>query len=464
MPVLLSGSSPVTLRAWARFIAVRRSCGDVGPAVNSYRIQIGRNMLEAALRYALSPDALQKSFFSAFRFAISNHIEEVLWKSGAGPKYPKPVPNNFHPNRPVVPVEPMHIQGQVLDAEFCLRYGFGESSISALNYLYSGSRQDSLFPFLESDSFSVGNFLFRLEPGDYEIIIDFADGVTAAGYATEIRPRSPGSLLGILGLRFASAVTREIAGPMPELESLDELSPCSAPPLWVSRRNGKVFTCVCFSYMARRAWSRQASQTEPFKIGNYDDVRLHPGLCSICSDHVPPPEVAGGGYYNAFLQRYLPYRSLFFMKMFDGIDLGHSDQKEGERVAENAARLAVGYPLIGQKWISEVTLYRTIRSLLASRLTFHHYQGKELEGQEIDIWIPSLKLAIEYHGPQHFQALPAWGGERALAAAKERDARKRALLKRLNYHLVEFSHDEQFTEETVVERIGPFLRADGNET
>ncbi len=410
-------------------------------------------MLEAALRYALSPDALQRSFFSAFRFAISNHIEEVLWKSGAGPKYPKPVPKNFHPNRPLVSVEPMHIQGQLLDAEFCLRYGFSESSISALNYLYRGSRQNSLLPFLESDSFSVGNFLFRLEPGDYDMIIDFADGVTAAGYATEIRPRAPGSLLGILGLRFASAVINEIAGPMPELESLDELSPRSAPPLWVSRRTGKVFTCVCFSYMAKRAWSRQASQTEPFKIDNYDGVRLHPGLCSICSDHVPPPKVAGGGYYNAFLQRYLPYRSLFFMKMFDGIDLSLSDLKEGERLAENAARLAVGYPLIGQKWISEVTLYRTIRSLLAPRLTFHHYQGKELEGQEIDIWVPSLKLAVEFQGPQHSQALPAWGGERALVVAKERDARKRALLKRLNYHLVESSHDEQFTEETVFERI-----------
>ena len=67
----------------------------------------------------------------------------------------------------------------------------------------------------------------------------------------------------------------------------------------------------------------------------------------------------------------------------------------------------------------------SVRSLLAPRIVFQHYQGKEMEGQGIDVWVPSLALATEYHGPQHFQALSAWGGEAALAAARERDDRKR---------------------------------------
>ena len=83
-------------------------------------------------------------------------------------------------------------------------------------------------PFLESDGFSIGNFLFRLEPGDYDLAVDFAEGVTAAGYGTEIRSRSLGSFLAILGLRFASEIVKEIAEPLPELERLDELLPCSA--------------------------------------------------------------------------------------------------------------------------------------------------------------------------------------------------------------------------------------------
>jgi hypothetical protein len=383
-------------------------------------------------------------------------IEELLKEAGAGARHSKPLPNYFHPKH-IVPVEPIQVQGETLDADFCLRYGFTESSVSALNYLHHGPSQNSLVPFLLSDSFTIGNFLFRLEPGDHELVLDFSDGVTAAGYAFEVRLRSLDSFLAILGIRFASEVTREIVEPLPELEHLDELSPCSEPPLWVGRRTGKVFTCLCFCYMASRAWLRRASQTEPFKSGDHAEVRLRPGLCSICSDHVPPPEAGSPNYYNAFLRRYLPYRALFLMKMFDGIELGIPDLKEAERIAENAARLAVGYPMIGQKWISETTLYRTVRSLLAPRVVCQHYQGKEMDGQEIDIWVPSIGLAIEYHGPQHSQPLAFWGGEAALAAAKERDERKRRRLHELGCHLVELHHDEQFTEETVLERIRAYL-------
>lgn len=351
------------------------------------------------------------------------------------------------------------MQGESLDAEFCLRYGFGSSSISALNYLYKGSRQNSVLPFLESDSFTIGNFIFRLEPGEYQLEVEFGDGASAAGYVADVRPRSVESFLLILGLRFACEVTKSIVAPLPVLESLDDFSPCSNPPLWINRRTGETYTCLCFSYVARKMWRREAYRTWAARAGD-KDIPMRPSLCSICSDHVPPPDAGNPMYFNTFLCRYLPYRQLFFAKMFDGIALEGESLKDAERIAENAARLAVGYPLIGQKWVSETTLYRTVRSLLAPRLVVQHYQGKELEGQEIDVWVPSLRLAIEYHGPQHTQPLRAWGGEAALAAVKERDERKRRKLSELGHHLVEFQHDEQFTEETVLERIRPFVPND----
>ena len=52
--------------------------------VTMSRIQIGRNVLEPALRYALSDDARERSFFSAFRFGIRMRIEELLKEAGAG--------------------------------------------------------------------------------------------------------------------------------------------------------------------------------------------------------------------------------------------------------------------------------------------------------------------------------------------------------------------------------------------
>jgi very-short-patch-repair endonuclease len=421
------------------------------------KIHIGPNVLDPALRYALSDEAFERDFFSAFRSGIKWRVEKLLEEVGAAPTSPKPLPQYFRPKKPLVSLDPIRIQGQSLDADFCSRYGFTESSVSALNYLYDGARENSLLPFLESDSFTIGNFLFRLEPGDYELDVEFNDGVTATGYVADIRPRSVESFLVILGLGFASEVIKAIASPLPEPEKLDELAPCAAPPLWINRRTGQVFTCLCFSYMAKRMWRRQAKHTLAGNAAGEAEILMRPGLCSICSDHVPPPKVTNAGHCNSFLRRYAPYQRLFHLKMFDGVALSIQELKDAERIAENAARLAVGYPLIGQKWISETTLYRTVRSLLAPRIVVQHYQGQEMDGQEIDVWVPSLRLAIEYHGAQHYQALSAWGGDTALAAAKERDERKRKKLAELGYHLLEFQHDEQFTEETVLERIRPYI-------
>lgn len=423
------------------------------------KIYIGSNVLEPALRYALSDQTFERDFFSAFRSGIRSCIEEFIKEIGAAPSFQKPLPSYFRPKMPLVSLQPIQMQGESLDAEFCLRYGFGDSSVSALNYHYRGSCQNSVLPILESDSFTIGNFIFRLEPGEYELDIEFGDGANATGYVADVRPRSVESFLLILGLRFASEVTKSVVGPLPELERLDELSPCSCPPLWISRRTGKTYTCLCFAYVAKKMWRHEAARAQAARAGD-TDIAMRSGLCSICSDHVPPPDAGNPMYYNTFLSRYLPYRQLFFAKMFDGIALEGENLKDAERIAEDAARLTVGYPLIGQKWISETTLYRTVRSLLSPRIVVQHFQGKELEGQEIDVWVPSLKLAIEYHGPQHTQPLRAWGGEAALAVAKERDERKRRKLSELGCRLVEFRHDEQFTEETVLERIRPYMPND----
>ena len=214
-------------------------------------ILIGLNVLEPALRYALSDQTFQRDFFSAFRFGIRSRVEELINEVGAAPSFHKPLPVYFRPKRALASLEPILLQGQSLDGEFCLGYGFSDSSVSALNYLYSGPRQNSVVPFLQSDSFTLGNLMFRLEPGEYELEVKFADGVTATGYVADIRPRSVESFLVVLGLRFASEVTKSVVGPLPELEKLDELSPCSSPPLWINRRSGQTFTCLCFAYMAK---------------------------------------------------------------------------------------------------------------------------------------------------------------------------------------------------------------------
>ena len=89
----------------------------------------------------------------------------------------------------------------------------------------------------------------------------------------------------------------------------------------------------------------------------------------------------------------------------------------------------------------------------------HHYRGEEMERLEIDIWIPTLKLAIEYQGEQHYQPIERWGGADGLKKRKENDKRKRELCRRNGFVLVEFVHSEELTEASVAKKLSRYLPA-----
>jgi very-short-patch-repair endonuclease len=88
----------------------------------------------------------------------------------------------------------------------------------------------------------------------------------------------------------------------------------------------------------------------------------------------------------------------------------------------------------------------------------HHYRGRELEGLEIDIWIPSLKVGIEYQGVQHFTAIQHWGGADALKKRIQNDERKKQICKSLGYKLIEFKYDENLSEEKLRNKINAVLQ------
>ena len=59
---------------------------------------------------------------------------------------------------------------------------------------------------------------------------------------------------------------------------------------------------------------------------------------------------------------------------------------------------------------------------------------------ELDIWIASRNVAVEYQGEQHFFPVPGWGGEKAFAAIQRRDAEKRKRCKQLGIRLIEIPY------------------------
>lgn len=82
------------------------------------------------------------------------------------------------------------------------------------------------------------------------------------------------------------------------------------------------------------------------------------------------------------------------------------EYKEKLRLKENTRRKSLGLPLVGYKYKREEELFKKIKIILPQVRVYNHYgRAKKdfLDGLEIDIYIPSLNLAIEHNGKQHYE-------------------------------------------------------------
>jgi hypothetical protein len=110
------------------------------------------------------------------------------------------------------------------------------------------------------------------------------------------------------------------------------------------------------------------------------------------------------------------------------------------REAENRLRERHGLPRIGEGWVSEMELYHLIHSIFPSAI--HHARPNWLKPQHLDVFIPDMSIAIEYHGAQHFEPVDLFGGEKALQETRTRDARKEKKCKENGVRLLVWRYDE----------------------
>ncbi len=106
------------------------------------------------------------------------------------------------------------------------------------------------------------------------------------------------------------------------------------------------------------------------------------------------------------------------------------------RAAENRLRQEAGVPLVGEGWIAETALYRVMASTFFETSVVQHGRPSWLGRQHFDIWFPEWKIAVEYQGMQHFEAVEYFGGAKSLADTIERDQRKADLARENGVFLV----------------------------
>jgi hypothetical protein len=131
----------------------------------------------------------------------------------------------------------------------------------------------------------------------------------------------------------------------------------------------------------------------------------------------------------------------------------HSAQRKLKSTFINFTREEFGFRKISEGWVTETMVYKLIHELLPNCEILRHHRPDWLEGLELDIYIPSIKLGIEYQGQQHFKAIKAWGGEKALKDLQTRDRRKAKICSKLGIPLIYIDYTNPITRRFISERL-----------
>ncbi len=336
-------------------------------------------------------------------------------------------------------------------------------------YWYSGEYGDdlpSLNSFLKVDSFAVGDVLCVVENKDIEVEIRNTGKLKLVGYAHDVKKRNRKSFVTFYGLHFdndfiRSSIKNLILECDCELCDLDEvrIDQRDFPITYVCRVCGKLYTCSCF-YSALK----ENIKMHPGNLDNIgvEDIGVKDNLCHLCTKETPKIRYGSSMYYSVFMQLFLPYHRLYTFRKHGStsiiLQFNMDTVKKLNDETENQLREYFGYPKIGEKWISETHLYKLVCSLHPENEVIFHYRGRELEGLELDIFIPELSLGIEYQGVQHYKSIKHWGGEEGLKKRMESDKRKKKICKSLGYELIEYRHDEEISEKNLVRKLRKLIR------
>lgn len=113
---------------------------------------------------------------------------------------------------------------------------------------------------------------------------------------------------------------------------------------------------------------------------------------------------------------------------------------------ENYLKQTLGLTDHNEKWIKEFAMVKLFYKWFADIKQITQASPDWLKPQKLDLFIPDLKLAIEYQGEQHFMPIEVFGGEEGFQSTKERDIRKNELCK-ANGIMVEYiNYDEDLFE------------------
>ncbi len=350
---------------------------------------------------------------------------------------------------------------KLLDIDFCAGYGHTMYSLEAINY-QSGLFTDyySLQVFKQIKNFSIGNIIIPLKTKGFDFVVKESEQIKIVGYSSDTRINKRKPFIALIGIHFdydsIKRITDNYLIENDDNPILDEVrfSTMSYPIMFTNRKTGDLYTCTCFENYID--WKDDFYRFSPklddnkFIKDKIKNLKYLEGVCHLCTNTTPLLDYGSSMYYSSFLVKFLPYYLLMNKKRNGSIFSGDDSEK---KLTENELRAKFGYYKIGERWTTETLLYNLLKEIFTETEVVFHYRGKELEGLELDIWIPEYKLGIEYQGVQHFKAVKHWGGEENLNKQRLNDKRKKEICQELNYKLIEFLYNEDITKDLILRKL-----------
>jgi hypothetical protein len=213
---------------------------------------------------------------------------------------------------------------------------------------------------------------------------------------------------------------------------------------------GKSYFCECFRTALEKHYTEALEKRGHYSengwphsfIATYQKSQFREGICHLCRD-IPSELFYCHPMYGSNVKvHYGPY-----------IKRTAIEKNIDEREAENEIRDLLGIPHISEGWISEVELLNMVKGVLFNKEVVHQASPEWLGRQRLDVFVPELKLAIEYQGQQHYKPVPLFGGEEGFLRTLERDKLKAKLCAESGISLIFFRYDETITKALVETRI-----------
>ncbi|MGG0240756.1 hypothetical protein [Bacillus rhizoplanae] len=153
-------------------------------------------------------------------------------------------------------------------------------------------------------------------------------------------------------------------------------------------------------------------------------------------------------HYNFLLpmQNYVNKREKFFEK--NNISLMVDEFKKKREEIYQQLILSGD---VKTKWKNEVELFKLVVKHYPDAI--FQYRADWLDKQSLDVYIPSLKTAIEFQGQQHYEPVEFFGGEDAFLYRQKLDALKKEKCKENKVKLIEWHYQDVISKTNLNRKI-----------